>query len=945
MRRLISAAALSVLLLTAAPAASAQPAPAPAAAKVAVPPIAFKTRTLANGMKVYSAVDRGTSNVTVQVWYGVGSKDDPQGRSGFAHLFEHLMFFRTKDMPSTYLDRLTEDVGGYNNASTWDDFTNYYEVVPANHLERLLWAEADRMGSLEVEASSFHSERDVVKEEFRQSVLADPYGRLFGLALPMATFKVHPYKRPTIGNIAELNAATLADVKAFHETFYRPDNAALIVVGNFDQAEFDTWVDRYFGPLKAPDLPLPRVTTVEPPRKGPGEVDAYGPTVPLPAVAITWLAPARSSPDAPALRVLGEILSKGDSSRLYSRLVYQDQIAQSVFGDESLIQQPGYFYAGAIMAGGKTLEQGEAAVRAEIGRLRDQPVGAAELDKAKTLLTTAALKDRQAVDDKASALGFALMWEGDAGRANDEIARIQAVTAADVQRVAKAYLADDRRMVIRYRSEDRKPAGATDWPPTPDTETPPVETAAAAPAPEPVPHPPALGEPVEARLPRPVERTLPNGLRVIVARSTDLPLVTAELTVRAGGAVDPVGKAGLADLTADLLGKGAGRRSAAELAADVEALGAQLDARAGWDGASVGLTVMKDKIDAALSIVADAARRPTLSGDELERLRTQALDALTVALQDPGDIGSFVTETVVSAGAPYGHMLNGSPASLKRISQADVKALHARWYRPDNAILVLTGDLTPEEGFALAQRHFGDWARPAASLPEVKAASGQNAPRVVVVDLPGAGQAAVIVALPGIRRSDPDYFPAVVTNATLGVGFSSRLNQEIRIKRGLSYGAGSAVQARRLPGPIKAVAQTKNESAPEVVEMMLAELGKLRGAPAPEAELTTRKAVLTGGRGRTLETTEGLAGVIGGYALQDVPLAELSRYDEKVRHVDPAAVKGFAARALDPAKASIIVVGDARLFLDKLRVRHPDVEVIPAAEIDLDRADLRRPAG
>jgi zinc protease len=942
MRRLLAAAALSTLLLaSASPAALAQPrAPAAAPAKVAVPPIVFTQRALPNGMKVFSAVDRGTSNVTVQVWYGVGSKDDPQGRSGFAHLFEHLMFFRTRNMPATYLDRLTEDVGGYNNASTWDDFTNYYEVVPANHLERLLWAEADRMGSLEVDDATFRSERDVVKEEFRQGVLANPYGRLFGLALPMATFQVHPYKRPGIGNIEELNAATLSDVRAFHKTFYRPDNAALIVVGNFEQASFDRWVDAYFGPLKPPAEPLPRVTAVEPPRTGPGQVDAYGPTVPLPAVAITWLAPARSSPDAPALRVLGQILSKGDSSRLYSRLVYEQQIAQSVFGEDQMQQQPGFFAAGAIMAGGKTLDAGEAAVRAEVGRLRDQPVTPAELDKAKTQLTTSALKDRQAVDERANALGFALMWEGDAARANDEIVRIQAVSADDVQRVARKYLADDTRMVIRYRGEDQKPAGAPVWPPTPESAAEPGPAAPPPPA-GPTPNPPALGAPVQAALPHPLERTLPNGLRVIVAKSTDLPLVTARLVVRAGGASDPEGKAGLADLTADLLTKGAGKRTAAKLAADVEALGAQLESAAGWDGASLDITVMKDKIDPALSIMADAARRPTLSPEELERLRVQALDGLTVALQDPGDLGGFVTETVVSAGAPYGHMLNGSPASLKRITDADVKALHAAWYRPDNAVLVLTGDLTPEEGFAFAQRHFGDWARPAAALPTVQAATAQNAPRVVVVDIPGAGQAAVTVALPGIRRSDPDYFPAMVANATLGVGFSSRLNQEIRIKRGLSYGAGSAVQARRFPGPIKASAQTKNESAPEVVDLMLAELARLRAEPAPEAELGTRKAVLTGSRGRTLETTEGLADTLASYALQDVPLSELGRFDADVLAVDPAAVRAFADRSLDPAKANIIVVGDARLFIDQLRAKHPDVELIKGSEIDLDRPQLR----
>src|SRR5262249_43568970 len=263
--------ALLLATTAAAPGALAQtPAHPPIASASVVPPIAFQKRVLPNGLEVLTSLDRTTPNVTVQVWYGVGSKNDPRGRSGFAHLFEHMMFKATRDLPPESFDRLTEDVGGINNASTWDDFTNYFEVVPANHLQRLLWAEAERMGSLVVDDANFKSERDVVKEELRQRVLSQPYGRLFSLYLPGATYKVHPYPRPGSGWIEDLDAATIDDVRAFHQQYYRPDNATLIVVGNFDEAQLNAWIDQYFGPLKNPPKPIPRVDAVEPARTGPG---------------------------------------------------------------------------------------------------------------------------------------------------------------------------------------------------------------------------------------------------------------------------------------------------------------------------------------------------------------------------------------------------------------------------------------------------------------------------------------------------------------------------------------------------------------------------------------------------------------------------------------------------------------------------------------------------
>src|SRR3712207_5362804 len=266
-----------------------------------VPPIALRERTLPNGLVVLSAKDNSNPTVAIQVWYKVGSKDDPQGRSGFAHLFEHLMFKSTANMRDEMMDRLTEDVGGWNNAPTNDDVTNYYEVVPSNYLETLLWAEADRMGSLNVTDKNFPSERDVVKEEFNTSVLAPPYGRLF-YAIDKNSFTAHPYRRPTIGSKEELDASNIEDVRAFHKTFYRPDNAVLIVVGDFEDKQLDAWVDKYFAKIPKPTTAIPRVTIKEPERTKEVRFDETGPNVPLPAVAITYLAPPVSSPDADVLR-------------------------------------------------------------------------------------------------------------------------------------------------------------------------------------------------------------------------------------------------------------------------------------------------------------------------------------------------------------------------------------------------------------------------------------------------------------------------------------------------------------------------------------------------------------------------------------------------------------------------------------------------------------------
>jgi zinc protease len=417
--------------------------------QVKVAPLPIKQRTLANGLRVVSLQDNTSPTVSIHVWYDVGGKNDPPGRSGFAHMFEHMMFKATKNMPNEKMDRLTEDVGGFNNASTWPDFTNYYEVVPSNHLEPLLWAESDRMVHLNVDDTNFASERDVVKEEYRQSVLAPPYGKLFWL-LDDVTFQKHPYRRGVIGDLDQLSAATRADAEAFYKTFYRPDNAVLIVVGDFDQKQLDSYIDKYFGRIPKPSGTIPRVTEAEPEWTTERRVNEFGPRVPFPATAIVYRAPRTNSPDIPALRIAAAILSGGESSRMYMSLVRNLQIAQQADLDLELNTEGGRMSLLAIGAEKGTSQNLEAALLAELKKIQDGGVTAQELEKAKNQLVARAIRARETNDGKAIAIERAIAYLGDPTAVNREVADIQAVTAADVQRVMKQYFKDNNRVVIYY---------------------------------------------------------------------------------------------------------------------------------------------------------------------------------------------------------------------------------------------------------------------------------------------------------------------------------------------------------------------------------------------------------------------------------------------------------------------------------------------------------------
>ena len=440
---------------------------------------------------------------------------------------------------------------------------------------------------------------------------------------------------------------------------------------------------------------------------------------------------------------------------------------------------------------------------------------------------------------------------------------------------------------------------------------------------------PAAARP--AKLIVPQEKTLANGLRIIVAERPGVPLLNAALIVRSGSEADPSTLAGLAKFTGDLLTQGTTTRTAPQIASEIESLGASLATDAGWDAIELNLKTLSANAGAAFEILADVVRNPKFAPGEIERQRRQALDDLRLAMEAPGQVARTVAVRTLLGASPYAHPADGTLSSLARIARADIAALHARVFTPANALLVIAGNVTAADGFALAEKVFGDWA--AGKAPAISAAdSVAQKPRAILVDLPHAGQAAVYIGAPGLAKADAAFTIAEVTNAVLGTGYSSRLNQEIRLKRGLSYGASSKLTTGRGFGIFAAACQTKNESASEVIRVMQTEFKRLAAEPVPAEYLASRKAVLTGNFSRELETNDGYLSLVADLALHDLPLDTLTHRVERIEAVGADEVRVFAEKYFAPERMTVVVVGRAKDVAKPLRAVFPKLEVIPQSK-------------
>jgi zinc protease len=423
------------------------------------PKLDFTTHKLANGLQIVLLEDHSVPVINLQVWYHVGGKDELPGHTGFAHLFEHLMFKGSAHVGPDEHSRIIEAAGGFDNAETGDDTTNFFETFPSDYLERVLWLEADRMGSLNVDDANFKSERQVVEEERRVRVDNQPYGSIEE-DLRGAAFTVHGYHHTPIGSIADLDKATLEDVRNFFNTYYKPNNATLVIVGDFNSDQALAWTRKYFDGIPASAQPIPRHAVPEPPQTEERTVEKSYTNTPLPAVVMGYKIPAEYAPDAYPLDLAANILAGGESSRLYQSLVYKDQIAVQAAGYGNFTEDPNLFWAFAIMNPGHPPADGEKAIVAVLDSLKAAPVDATELQKAKNQEISGFILGRDTDEDKAVALESATVIGKDTDLVNTELARYLAVTAPDIERVAKEYFVPEHATVLIVKPEAQKDQGA-----------------------------------------------------------------------------------------------------------------------------------------------------------------------------------------------------------------------------------------------------------------------------------------------------------------------------------------------------------------------------------------------------------------------------------------------------------------------------------------------------
>ena len=430
----------------------------PAHAAVPPPKLQYDISKLPNGLTVVLSEDHSTPIVHLGVWYHVGSKNEKKGRTGFAHLFEHMMFKGSKNVAPEEHTSVIASVGGQSNAYTTDDETVFWQTLPAQFLPLAAWLEADRMATLRIDKDNFTNERQVVKEERRMRVDNQPYGRLNEIIYEQA-FTTHPYKHPTIGSMEDLEAASIEDVREFYQTYYVPENATLVIVGDFDTAQAKTIVNQYFGRVEKAEHPVPRDIAKEPPQTAEKRATLEAPW-PLPAVVVAYHITYDGHPDSYPLHIASKVLSDGESSRIYQKLVYEQQLAVTAFGGANLIEDPNLFYAVAIVQPGHLPEDAIKALIAELDGLKAEPISERELQRAKNQFARDYILGRESDQQKALQLAHAVVIHNDIATADGEFEIFQKMTTADVQRVARTYFTDENRVVLTIMPSNHAAAGA-----------------------------------------------------------------------------------------------------------------------------------------------------------------------------------------------------------------------------------------------------------------------------------------------------------------------------------------------------------------------------------------------------------------------------------------------------------------------------------------------------
>ena len=865
--------------------------------------IAFEKLTLSNGLDVILHQDHTIPLVAVNVWYHVGSKDEEAGRTGFAHLFEHVMFEGSKHHNSSHFEPL-QKVGANLNGSTTQDRTNYWEDVPSNYLELALWLEADRMGFLvdALDQQRFDVQRDVVKNERRQSYENRPYG-MASWNIQEALFPApHPYNWMTIGSQEDLDAASLDDVKDFFRRFYSPSNGSLAIAGDFDRDQTMAMVERYFGDLP-PGPPLPRKGRHDSPLAGRVELEMRD-KVSLPRLYIAWPTPPDLDPDDAPLDVLQAVLSDGISSRLHRSLVYEKQIAQSAGIRYYPSEIAGQFMVVVTATEGHSLAEVEAATDAELEKVRHAPPSQEEMDRVKNRVEASHYRQLTRIGGfggRADQLNHYSVLSNDPGLINSSLDRYLAVRPEDVQRVAQSIL-DHRQVRLRVYPENQfKPAAVSI-----------DRTVMPAAAPQPGFTPPT-----------PIHRHLNNGLKIVIVEKREIPVVSVGLFIKGGGTNDPTDQPGLATFTAQMLQEGTESRSSQQLASDFEFIGARLSIDARREFVSLSTETMTKHWTTALSLMGDVLKHSTFPEQELQRVKREYLTDLRRGKDEPTVVAdNIMAGLAFGRYSAYGHPMAGTEEAVSAFTRDDVQRQFRREYLPQEATLIVVGDVSAVEVVSQAESILGDWT--SQTEPQPVAANGRaftpGPSTIFLVDRPGSAQSVIRAVHPTIPRGDADYFGFTLLNYSFGGQFSARLNQNLRQDKGYSYGYNSSIHWYRGPSLLMAGGSVQTEVTKESVEETLKEFDGLRGSrPITQDELGASKAGLLLGYPASFERP----GLVLNHLLQmvlfDLPNDYFQTMPPKLEGVTLSDIHRISAQRIDVERLQILVVGDRQKVEPGLR--------------------------
>jgi zinc protease len=887
--------------------------------RAATPEVAFQKYRLPNGLDVILHVDHAVPIVHLEVWYKVGSKDEAPGKTGFAHLFEHMMFQGTKHIPEdAYFKYLGQAGASARNGSTSTDRTNYFETLPASDLELGLWLESSRMGFLLDRPSfraAFENQRDVVKNERRQRIENAPLGGVARVELEALFPPGHPYHHEVMGAMKDLDAASEADIRGFFDRYYAPNNAVLLIAGDIDVAQVKGLVEKYFGPIPAgptvqrqPAPPIPAPTAER--------RIAMEAKVNLARGLQAWNTVPIFTPGDAELDLLANVLGGGKSSRLHRRLVLELKIAQSVSAVHISRLLGGTFEISYVPLQGHTLAELETVIDQELEKMRTQPVEAAELERARNEIKTDLVRGLDTLQGLAGRLLTYDVFAGDPAYLDRDIGRYEAATPEALQKWAVQILRNQARVTIDVEPNSSapimgrlvKPANGNDQPvaAAPVVEKP---TARQTPDAEFRHKLPASAAKTPFKVPEVKRFRLKNGLRVILAESHKLPLVGVEMVVRTGSGANPRGKAGLADLVADMLDEGTATRSATAIAEQIAQLGATLSTNATWDASSLSVSALTENIDRALDVWADVLLRPAFSEDDLARVRENLLSTLARRKDSPPLVaGLTFARALYGESHPYGWPLAGTEESVRRITRADVQNFFQAFYRPNNAVLVVAGDIREADLRAQMEKRLAGW-KPKPTKVLMPKPLPIDRTRIFLVDKAGAPQSSIRLGAFGIERKNPDYYRALVMNQILG-GTFKRLTLNLRETKGWTYGVASMFEARRAPGPWTTGGEFVANHTADSVSEILKEISALRSDEVGASELKETKDEIMRAFPARFATANQVAAQMAALAVYGLPDKELQTFTARIASVSAADVQKMAQKYLRPDHMVIVVVGD-----------------------------------